>query len=100
MAFRTAGRLGLRAALKAGVMTLLEPIAEVTVTVPDEYIGGVLGDLAARRGRIEGSVAKAGTTVITAGVPLAEMFGYVTRSRSRTQGRGTFTSRPTGYAPA
>lgn len=100
MAFRTAGRLGLRDALKAGAMTLLEPIAEVTVTVPDEYIGGVLGDLAARRGRIEGSVAKAGTTVITAGVPLAEMFGYVTRLRSRTQGRGTFTSRPTGYAPA
>ncbi|MFD9700241.1 elongation factor G [Lentzea sp. NPDC059081] len=100
MAFRTAGRLGLREALKAGATTLLEPIAEVTVTVPEEYVGGVLGDLASRRGRIVGSEARAGTTVVTASVPLAEMFGYVTRLRSRTQGRGTFTSRPTGYAAA
>ncbi|NKE61319.1 elongation factor G [Lentzea sp. PSKA42] len=100
MAFRTAGRLGLREALKAGAMTLLEPIAEVTVTVPETCLGGVLGDLAARRGRILGTVARTGTTVVTASVPLAEMFGYVTRLRSRTQGRGTFTSRPTGYAPA
>ncbi|HEX7304044.1 elongation factor G [Lentzea sp.] len=100
MAFRTAGRLGLREALKAGAMTLLEPIAEVTVTVPEEYVGGVLGDLASRRGRIAGSEVRSGTTVVTASVPLAEMFGYVTRLRSRTQGRGTFTSRPTGYAAA
>ncbi|MEU0877284.1 elongation factor G [Lentzea sp. NPDC005914] len=100
MAFRTAGRMGLREALKAGAMTLLEPIAEVTVTVPDEYLGGVLGDLGARRGRILGSEARSGETVVTASVPLVEMFGYVTRLRSRTQGRGTFTARPTGYAPA
>ncbi|WP_439657086.1 elongation factor G [Lentzea sp. HUAS TT2] len=100
MAFRTAGRLGLREALKAGAMTLLEPIAEVTVTVPEEYLGGVLGDLATRRGRILGSEARTGATVVTASVPLAEMFGYVTRLRSRTQGRGSFTSTPTGYAPA
>ncbi|MGI5498633.1 elongation factor G [Lentzea sp. CA-135723] len=100
MAFRTAGRLGLREALKAGVMQLLEPIAEVTVTVPDSYLGGVLGDLATRRGRILGSVARSGATVVTASVPMAEMFGYVTRLRSRTQGRGSFTSTPTGYAPA
>jgi elongation factor G len=100
MAFRTAGRLGLRDALKAGAMTLLEPIAEVTVTVPEEYLGGVLGDLASRRGRILGSAARTGTTVVTASVPLAEMFGYVTRLRSRTQGRGSFTATPTGYAPA
>ncbi|MGW6443116.1 elongation factor G [Lentzea sp. NPDC055074] len=100
MAFRTAGRLGLREALKAGAMTLLEPIAEVTVTVPEEYLGGVLGDLASRRGRILGSEARTGVTVVTASVPIAEMFGYVTRLRSRTQGRGSFTSTPTGYAPA
>ncbi|GGM85459.1 elongation factor G 2 [Lentzea pudingi] len=100
MAFRTAGRLGLREALRAGAMTLLEPIAEVTVTVPEEYLGGVLGDLASRRGRILGSEARTGATVVTASVPLAEMFGYVTRLRSRTQGRGSFTSTPTGYAPA
>ncbi|MEV1179165.1 elongation factor G, partial [Nonomuraea sp. NPDC049784] len=73
---------------------------EVTVTVPDDAAGGVLGDLAARRGRISGSTAHAGTVVITAVVPLAEVFGYATRLRSRTQGRGTFTTRPAGYAPA
>jgi len=100
MAFRTAGRQGLREALKAGATTLLEPIAEVAVTVPDEYLGGVLGDLGARRGRILGSEARTGETVVTASVPLAEMFGYVTRLRSRTQGRGAFTSHLTGYAPA
>ncbi|QHY93780.1 Elongation factor G [Streptomyces sp. S4.7] len=100
MAFRTAGRLALREALRAGAMVLLEPVVEVTVTVPDEAVGGVLGDLAARRGRVSGSTVRAGTTVVTATVPLAELFGYATRLRSRTQGRGTFTARPTGYAPA
>lgn len=100
MAFRTAGRLALREALRAGEMTLLEPVVEVTVTVPDDAVGGVLGDLAARRGRVSGSIARAGTAVVTATVPLAELFGYATRLRSRTQGRGTFTARPTGYAPA
>ncbi|KFU77250.1 elongation factor G [Amycolatopsis lurida NRRL 2430] len=100
MAFRTAGRFALRAALAAGTITLLEPVAEVTVTVPDSAVGVVLGDLAARRGRVLGSVARAGTTVVTATVPLAELFGYATRLRSRTQGRGTFTARPTGHAPA
>jgi elongation factor G len=99
MAFRTAGRLALREALRACAMVLLEPVAEVTVTVPDDAVGGVLGDLAARRGRISGSTARAGTAVITATVPLAELFGYASRLRSRTQGRGTFTSRATGYAP-
>ncbi|MDF9816986.1 elongation factor G [Streptomyces sp. SPB162] len=100
MAFRTAGRLALREALRAAAMVLLEPVVEVTVTVPDDAVGGVLGDLAARRGRVSGSTARAGTAVITAAVPLAELFGYATRLRSRTQGRGTFTTRPTGYAPA
>lgn len=99
MAFRTAGRLALREALRACAMVLLEPVAEVTATVPDDAVGGVLGDLAARRGRIAGSTARAGTAVITATVPLAELFGYASRLRSRTQGRGTFTSRATGYAP-
>ncbi|MEU3461018.1 elongation factor G [Streptomyces sp. NPDC006733] len=100
MAFRTAGRLALREALRASAMVLLEPVVEVTVTVPDDAVGGVLGDLAARRGRVSGSAARSGTAVITAAVPLAELFGYATRLRSRTQGRGTFTTRPTGYAPA
>lgn len=99
-AFRTAGRLGLRDALRACAMVLLEPVVEVTVTVPEEAVGSVLGDLAARRGRVTGSVTRVGAAVVTATVPLAELFGYATRLRSRTQGRGTFTARPTGYAPA
>ena len=100
MAFRTAGRLGLREALRASVMQLLEPVAEVAVTVPNDAVGGVLGDLAARRGHVLDSAVRAGTAVVTAIVPLAELFGYANRLRSRTQGRGTFTARPTGYAPA
>ncbi|MEU4090265.1 elongation factor G [Streptomyces aureus] len=99
-AFRAAGRFGLREALRASAMVLLEPVAEVTVTVPEEAVGGVLGDLAARRGRVSGSLTRVGTAVVTATVPLAELFGYATRLRSRTQGRGTFTTRPAGLAPA
>ncbi|MFE5600360.1 elongation factor G [Streptomyces coelicoflavus] len=99
-AFRTAGRFGLRDALRAAAMVLLEPVVDVTVTVPEDAVGGVHGDLAARRGRVTGSGTRGGATVVTATVPLAELFGYATRLRSRTQGRGTFTARPTGYAPA
>jgi elongation factor G len=113
LAFRTAGRLALREALRASVMAVLEPVVEVTVTVPDEAVGAVVGDLNARRGRVTGSVTRAGATVIspagpmpsgpttiTAVVPLAELFGYANRLRSRTHGRGTFSTRPAGYAPA
>ncbi|GAA3767717.1 elongation factor G [Plantactinospora mayteni] len=99
MAFRTAGRLALRAALAASELVLLEPVVEVTVTVPDDAVGAVLGDLAARRGRVVGSTTRAGTVVVTATVPLAELFGYATRLRSRSQGRGTFSTRATGYQP-
>ncbi|MEU8689791.1 elongation factor G [Streptomyces sp. NPDC048665] len=98
-AFRAAGRLGLRAALRACATAVLEPVAEVTVTVPEDAVGTVLGDLSARRGRVGGSERRRGAAVLTATVPLAELFGYATRLRSRTQGRGTFTTRPTGYAP-
>ncbi|MFC3574113.1 elongation factor G [Streptomyces yaanensis] len=100
MAFRTAGRLALREALRACAMVLLEPVAEVTVTVPEDAVGAVLGDLAARRGRVSGSTARGSAAVVTATVPLVELFGYATRLRSRTQGRGAFTTRPAGYAPA
>ncbi|MFI5979966.1 elongation factor G [Streptomyces sp. NPDC051555] len=99
MAFRAAGRFALREALRAAEMELLEPVVEVVVTVAEDAVGSVLGDLAARRGRVSGSVTRTGTTTVTAAVPLAELFGYASRLRSRTQGRGTFTSRPTGYAP-
>ncbi|WUH94721.1 elongation factor G [Streptomyces sp. NBC_00433] len=99
MAFRTAGRFALQAALRACAMRLLEPVVEVTATVPDAALGAVLGDLAGRRARVGGSVALAGSTVVTATVPLAALFGYASALRARTQGRGTFTTRPTGYAP-
>ncbi|WP_327319138.1 elongation factor G [Streptomyces sp. NBC_01235] len=99
-AFRTAGRLGMREALRGCAMVLLEPVVEVTVTVPEDAVGGVLGDLAARRGRVTDSAVRGGSAVVTATVPLAELFGYATRLRSRTQGRGTFSARPTGYAQA
>ncbi|KOU53397.1 elongation factor G [Streptomyces sp. WM6378] len=98
-AFRTAGRFALREALRASVMGLLEPVVEVTVTVPEDGVGGVLGDLAARRGQVSASTAGAGSAVITATVPLAEFFGYASRLRGRTQGRGTFTTRPAPLAP-
>jgi len=100
LAFRVAGRYALQQALREAEMVLLEPVVEATVTVPDDVVGGVLGDLASRRGRVTGSTARGGTVVVTATVPLVELFGYATRLRSRTQGRGTFTTRPTGYAPA
>ncbi|MEC3951406.1 elongation factor G [Nocardia sp. CDC153] len=100
LAFRTAGRLGMREALRASAMAVLEPLVELTATVPEDHVGAVLGDLAARRGRVTGSLTRTGTVVLTATVPLAELFGYATRLRSRTQGRGTFTTRPLGYAPA
>ncbi|GAA3080673.1 elongation factor G [Streptomyces roseofulvus] len=99
-AFRAAGRFALREALRSSVLTLLEPVADVTVTVPADSVGTVLGDLASRRGRVTDSEVRGGTSVVTATVPLAELFGYATRLRGRTQGRGTFTTRPAGYAPA
>ncbi|WP_157244905.1 elongation factor G [Nonomuraea typhae] len=99
-AFRTAGRLALREALRRCAMVLLEPMSEVTVTTPDDAVGPVLGDLAARRGRVTGSAGASGSTVLTAVVPLAELFGYATGLRGRTRGRAGFTTRPAGYAPA
>lgn len=98
MAFRAAGRFALRAALRAAELELLEPVVELTATVPDDAVGGVLGDLASRRGRVSDSTTRSGTAAVTATVPLAELFGYASRLRSRTQGRGTFTTRPMGYA--
>ncbi|MBD0690111.1 elongation factor G [Streptomyces sp. CBMA123] len=105
LAFRTAARLGLRQALRAARLHLLEPLAQVTVTVPQDALGTVLGDLAARRATVQGTAtgpggAGAATAEVSALVPLAELFGYAARLRGRTQGRGTFTTRPAGYAPA
>jgi elongation factor G len=100
LAFRLAGKFGLRQALRDCVMALLEPVTEVVVVVAEDAVGGVLGDLAMRRGRVTSSTARGSTVTITAVVPLAELFGYADRLRRRTHGRGTFTAQPAGYAPA
>ncbi|MBE3572461.1 MAG: elongation factor G [Moorella humiferrea] len=90
MAFKIAGSLAFKDAAKKAGPVLLEPIMKVEVVVPEEYMGDVIGDLNARRGRLEGMEPRAGAQVIRAFVPLAEMFGYATDLRSRTQGRGTY----------
>lgn len=90
MAFKIAGSLAFKEAAKKAGPVLLEPIMKVEVVVPEEYMGDVIGDLNARRGRVEGMERRAGAQVIHAFVPLAEMFGYATDLRSRTQGRGTY----------
>ncbi|WP_281697362.1 elongation factor G [Acidaminococcus massiliensis] len=91
MAFKIAGSMGFKnGALKANPV-LLEPYMKVEVTIPEEYMGDVIGDLNSRRGRIEGMEARSGAQVITAYVPLSEMFGYATDLRSKTQGRGNYS---------
>jgi len=90
MAFKIAGSMALKAAKDKCKPVLLEPIMKVEVTVPEEYMGDVMGDLNSRRGRIEGMDSRAGAQIIRAKVPLSEMFGYSTTLRSRTQGRGVF----------
>jgi elongation factor G len=91
MAFKIAGSMAFKEGMKKADPVLLEPIMKVSVTVPEEYMGDVMGDLNSRRGRIEGMEARNGAQVINAHVPMAEMFGYATTLRSRTQGRGVFT---------
>jgi elongation factor G len=91
MAFKIAGSMALQAAAKKAQPTLLEPVMKVEVVTPDEHTGAVTGDLSSRRGRIEGQIARGGSQIITAMVPLATMFGYSTDLRSRTQGRATYT---------
>jgi elongation factor G len=90
MAFKIAGSLGFKSGARSAIPILLEPVMKVEVVVPDEYMGDVIGDLSARRGRVEGMEPRAGAQVIRANVPLAEMFGYATDLRSKTQGRGTY----------
>jgi elongation factor G len=91
MAFKIAGSMGVKEAAKKAKPVLLEPIMSVEVVVPEEYMGDVIGDLNSRRGRIEGMELRGTTQIIKSMVPLAEMFGYATELRSRTQGRGSFT---------
>jgi elongation factor G len=91
MAFKIAGSLAFKEACRKADPVLLEPIMKVSIVVPEEYTGDVLGDINSRRGHIDGIEARGNTQVINAHVPLAEMFGYATKLRSKTQGRGTFT---------
>ncbi len=91
MAFKVAASMALREAAKKAAPVLLEPIFKVEVTVPEEYMGDVIGDISGRRGKIEGSDMNAGAVAVRGMVPLSEMFGYATDLRSKTQGRGTYT---------
>jgi len=97
MAFKIAGSMALKAAKEKCNPCLLEPIFKVEVNVPEEYMGDVIGDLSSRRGRIEGMDERSGSRIVRAKVPLAEMFGYSTTLRSRTQGRGTFSMELSHY---
>jgi len=97
MAFKIAGSMAFKEAMRKASPTLLEPIMKVCVTTPDEYMGDVIGDLNSRRGQIQKLEARSGAQQIDASVPLAEMFGYATDLRSRTQGRGQYTMEPSHY---
>ena len=90
MAFKIAAAMAFKEALKKGKSVLLEPIFKVDVTVPEEYMGDIIGDISSRRGRIEGSEMLNGTVIVKGFVPLSEMFGYATDLRSKTQGRGVY----------
>jgi elongation factor G len=97
MAFKIAGSMAIKEACKKADPVLLEPIMKVSITVPEEYLGDVIGSVSSRRGRIDGMEDVAGTKRITAYCPMAEMFGYATSLRSMTQGRGTFILEPSHY---
>jgi elongation factor G len=90
MAFKIAGSMAFKEACLKASPIILEPVMKVDITVPDEYLGDVLGDISSRRGQITGMVALTNAQRISAFVPLSEMFGYATSLRSRTQGRGVF----------
>ena len=97
MAFKIAGSMAFKEACRIADPVLLEPIMKVTVIVPEEYMGDVIGDLNSRRGEIQGFEDRAGVKQINARVPLGDMFGYATDLRSKTQGRGQYVMEPDGY---
>jgi elongation factor G len=100
MAFKIAGSMAFKEACRRAQPKLLEPIMRVEVVVPEEYLSQVFGDLNSRRAAVQGTEMRLGSHVIRAEVPLAEMFGYATDLRSRTQGRGSFTMHFSHYAQA
>ena len=97
MAFKIAGSMAFKEGCKQGKSVILEPIMKVEITVPEEYMGDVIGDVNSRRGKMEGMEARNGMQIIRAFIPLAEMFGYATDLRSKTQGRGTYAMEPSHY---
>ena len=100
MAFRTAGFLAFKEACRKGGSIILEPVMDVEVVTPGEFLGDVLGDLTARRGKILGMESRSGIQTVGVRVPLERMFGYATDLRSLTQGRATFTMQFSHYEPA
>ena len=98
MAFKIAGSMAFKEACRKANPAILEPIMKVSVTVPDEYMGVVIGDITARRGNILGQITRTGAVQVDANVPLAEMFGYATDLRSKTQGRGNYAMEPSHNA--
>ncbi len=98
MAFKIAGSMAFKEAMRKASPVLTEPIMKVTVTTPDDYLGDVIGDLNSRRGQIESMDPVSGGQQVKANVPLSEMFGYATTLRSRTQGRGTYVMEPSHFA--
>ena len=98
MAFKIAGSMAFKDAMRKADPVIMEPIMKVVVTVPEEYLGNVIGDLNSRRGIMQNQEATPGAMQITSEVPLSEMFGYATDMRSKTQGRGQYTMEPSHYA--
>jgi len=98
MAFKIAGSMAFKDAMRKASPVLLEPIMKVVVIVPEEYMGDVIGDINSRRGMMQGMEARGGAQQLTAMVPLSEMFGYATDLRSKTQGRGQYTMEPGHYS--
>ena len=97
MAFKIAGSMAFKEACRKAKPVILEPIMKVSVMVPEDYMGDVMGDITARRGSILGMEPRGGVSQVDANVPLSEMFGYATSLRSRTQGRGTYSMEPSHY---
>ena len=97
MAFKIAGSMAFKEGCRQAKSVILEPIMKVEITVPEEYMGDVIGDVNSRRGKMEGIEARNGMQIIRAFIPLAEMFGYATDLRSKTQGRGTYAMEPSHY---
>jgi len=97
MAFKIAGSMAVKKAAHQARPVLLEPVMAVEVVTPEDYMGDVIGDLSSRRGKVEGMEQRGSSQVIRANVPLADMFGYATDLRSRTQGRATYTMQFSAY---